>query len=719
MCAEEPETEVRTSSPRSTDSIDPADWPPVSFAENDHILVWWLPEYDDALSQLVSTWQWDWKNHLSPTLRAMIPESVLDAWLQSDPLCEQFSWFNVLVNFAVARAKQQKYVAREPQAKVCPGCSVRFRESDLPARLIERIGVESIDFCTACFHQGLTAEGSSVATKDDAIAVLQTLLQHLGRPPVVADLSGRFPLASLSSGARQAIVLALLVKPTGGRVKELFGSWGAAIQHATTAERADLPRYEPPPLAEPQGASRHDQAVPERSIAPTLERFDYGSLRTPLPRVQIDSRRDLSKYRADISALIGTGALALAEAALPQLCQRDYWFYEQLAYVYALTDRASESRIAIDSLNGNLARDNSPNWRTYDDLPAPRDPRTITIDPVFYRPLQTEPRGNVRFVLVGGEMEYVGRRGEQRCVTWEPASGGPAGQLAEHVSRMSAMVDSEPWLQAAVSLAQALLTTTRRAHPDRQQFVHAVGYVTSAFRDIVKAITGTPPQKIADDAWRVAPPSRSAWTYQRNGGQYIFNANADFDLIAVERTPLICIWGWPDRSDLCLQAFLDTVAVGTPDPVTILLPDIPEFRDFARRYVKRVRMQKVARTLIEDSLYWGPGQLPNGRGTVLSARFGPTLVIDEEANEEPATSLLSGLTYLDAHHTLRISVWDLLRDQLLRSSASRSPTDEWSYAVSSFDRTDMVQWYSRRAVDDDADLFRVFRPKLLDDVVPA
>ena len=30
------------------------DWPPVSFAENDHILVWWLPEYDEALRQLVA-----------------------------------------------------------------------------------------------------------------------------------------------------------------------------------------------------------------------------------------------------------------------------------------------------------------------------------------------------------------------------------------------------------------------------------------------------------------------------------------------------------------------------------------------------------------------------------------------------------------------------------------------------------------------------------------
>jgi hypothetical protein len=41
------------------------DWPPVSFAENDHILVWWLPEYDEALRQLVAEYQWAWHRRMS------------------------------------------------------------------------------------------------------------------------------------------------------------------------------------------------------------------------------------------------------------------------------------------------------------------------------------------------------------------------------------------------------------------------------------------------------------------------------------------------------------------------------------------------------------------------------------------------------------------------------------------------------------------------------
>ena len=108
-------------------AVEGGDWPPVSFAQNDHILVWWLPEYDDALKDLVDTWQWDWKRHVLPTLQDIIPRNVLEAWRRSDPLCKQYSWYNILSNFAVARAKQYRITAREAQAKTCPGCSKQFR----------------------------------------------------------------------------------------------------------------------------------------------------------------------------------------------------------------------------------------------------------------------------------------------------------------------------------------------------------------------------------------------------------------------------------------------------------------------------------------------------------------------------------------------------------------------------------------------------------------
>src|ERR1022692_4826117 len=86
----------------SGDSWD--EWPPLSYAENDHILVWWLPEYDEALRQLFAEYQWAWRGAVLPKLESLIPAGVLRAWRDSDPQCHEYSWYNVLDVFAAARA---------------------------------------------------------------------------------------------------------------------------------------------------------------------------------------------------------------------------------------------------------------------------------------------------------------------------------------------------------------------------------------------------------------------------------------------------------------------------------------------------------------------------------------------------------------------------------------------------------------------------------------
>ena len=103
---------------------------------------------------------------------------------------------------------------------------------------------------------------------------------------------------------------------------------------------------------------------------------DYEHLFTPLPEVQLNPKRRPFKYFRDVSALMGTGALPLAEAALLQLRHLDPWFNEQLAHLYSSTGRLSEARSALDELNRNLD-DDSPNRRTYDTLPGPVDPRMV------------------------------------------------------------------------------------------------------------------------------------------------------------------------------------------------------------------------------------------------------------------------------------------------------------------------------------------------------
>ena len=179
---------------------------------------------------------------------------------------------------------------------------------------------------------------------------------------------------------------------------------------------------------------------------------------------------------------------------------------------------------------------------------------------------------------------------------------------------MSAMVDGAAWVRAATETGQAIMASLTRAGADPRPYGHLVSYVTSTFRDVVKAVAGALPKKVAEDAWRIGTVGKSRWSYQRDAEQYIFNAHAGFTYITVEAAPTVCIWGWPDRSDLCLQAFVDTVAVGTADPVTVILPDVPALRDFARRYVRGERMDKIERALIEEYLYRGPGNMVNKRG---------------------------------------------------------------------------------------------------------
>jgi len=63
----------QTSSVSPHEGISREDWPPVSFADNDHILVWWLPEYDDILRELVDKWQWAYKYQIHDQLISEIP----------------------------------------------------------------------------------------------------------------------------------------------------------------------------------------------------------------------------------------------------------------------------------------------------------------------------------------------------------------------------------------------------------------------------------------------------------------------------------------------------------------------------------------------------------------------------------------------------------------------------------------------------------------------
>ena len=80
--------------------------PPSALTENDHILVWWLPEYDEAIREVVAEYQWAWQIPMLERLEALVPDSFLRAWRNSDPFCQEYSWQNILLAFAWGRAVQ-------------------------------------------------------------------------------------------------------------------------------------------------------------------------------------------------------------------------------------------------------------------------------------------------------------------------------------------------------------------------------------------------------------------------------------------------------------------------------------------------------------------------------------------------------------------------------------------------------------------------------------
>lgn len=678
--------------------------PTSALTEDDHILVWWLPDYDEAIRQVVAEYQWAWQIPLLEHLEMLVPESVLRAWRDSDPFCLEYSWQNVLLAFAWGRAGQLGIGPRPASRKECSCCSREFLESSLSHRDISRLGVDSLDVCGRCMRQAFDPRGSSTATPEEAVAVLQVLSGIVRHPLGQADLTGKLDLRHLPRDARVKVIQALRAKPALARVTELFGSLEAAVQVAVAAPPVQLPKH-PSALRSWPADSEFTPGNPA----------DYRSLMGPLPTVFLDSGRDRQAYRGEISSLIGAGYLALAEAALTGLCKRHDVFHDLLASVYGQTAREGQALNAIDALAYRLSDREKDGVRAH--LLKRRDVRTIVTGPVFYQPLPSPPRGNVRFVLVGGPMEYVDRRGVHTCISGESPAGGAETARAESVARMSAMVDGEPWMRAAVETGQAIIKSLSRAVGPAGLYGHQISYVTRPFRQIVKALTGSLP-KYLGEAWKLAPVGKSRWSYQHGAAGYVFNAAAGFTYMTVESPPAVCIWGWPDRSDGCLQAFLDTVAADAVEPVTVILPDVPAFRDFARRYVRTEPMADCVRTLIEDHLYRMPPEMPNQRGNVLAAEFAPQLVIYPDGSEDDGVMLTGAIAYLDAHHTLRFSVWDLLRDALLRAVAMTAPPTSRPFSVSGSERTDLVAWYNRYSEYYEPALFLPYRPSLLDAAFP-
>ena len=434
--------------------------------------------------------------------------------------------------------------------------------------------------------------------------------------------------------------------------------------------------------------------------------------------------RPYYQWSTDVDILIGSGEFEIAEPILADLCELAE--REAGANDYVAAPWYADELRRLRGLRGGML-DDSQAGRSQDEvrfLLAGQGGRVSAqgASGLFYRPLPKPAAGGLRFVLVGGEMHYVDRRGEHSGFTGESVVGSTTSVLAEEVARVATMVDSSAWIHAAALVAHRLVENALRCGND-DAWALGVGFTTAELRDSVKRLAGRFPAKASFANGRaLTRPGKGRWAYSRCPAAFALNYAVATPVVTFGTPPDVLIWMWPDRSDLLLDALCDAISTTTDRPTTIVLPDTPMLRDFARRYSRRQYMTRIRRTLLENTMDFAT-ERPNRRGTACYLRARPALVVDSDGTEIDGDELAAAAEYLDTNFNLRISLFDLIRDPLmsaqLRSRVQnvrsvRQRESEWT-AEESATLSKMREWYGRHSDEaEDAALFREHCPRPLE-----
>ncbi len=209
------------------------------YCENKHILSWWTDSHDHLLSKEIQEKQWSWYWCITDEIVSITSPEVIIAWRNADPLCSRYAWYNVLMNFAVSRAKSQGLTKaiRRPEWKLCPLCNEAFVEDSLPFPLIQRLGIDRIDFCAPCLRDTVLQDsGNYNASRNDVCSYLRDLAGVLERVPTQNFGEGTHDLFYLNTQERLAVLQVLRKKPSLSQVRNLFGSWLNALIEAGVLE---------------------------------------------------------------------------------------------------------------------------------------------------------------------------------------------------------------------------------------------------------------------------------------------------------------------------------------------------------------------------------------------------------------------------------------------------------------------------------------------------
>ena len=209
------------------------------YSKNRHILKWWTPDHDELLGAQIARWQWVWYWNITDEIVKITPPATIESWKKADPLCSKFAWYNILMYFAAARAEQLGLTKaiRHPQKKACLLCKKRFIEDSLPMPLIERLGIDRLEFCAPCLRDTvLQGSGNDSASERDILKYLQDLGSLIERVPPQNFGEGTTDLLDMQSTERVALLKLLRDKPSVKCVKAVFGSWLNALMQAGILE---------------------------------------------------------------------------------------------------------------------------------------------------------------------------------------------------------------------------------------------------------------------------------------------------------------------------------------------------------------------------------------------------------------------------------------------------------------------------------------------------
>lgn len=209
------------------------------YSKNRYILKWWTLEHDALLVAQIEQWQWVWNWTITDEIVKSTPSTTIESWKKADPLCSKYAWYNILMYFAAARAEQLGLTKaiRSPRKKTCLLCMKRFVEDSLPMPLIERLGIDRLDFCAPCLRDTvLQGSGNDSVSEIDILKYLQDLASLIERVPSQAFGEGMADLLDMQNEERLALLKLLRIKPSARRVKSVFGSWLNALIQARVLE---------------------------------------------------------------------------------------------------------------------------------------------------------------------------------------------------------------------------------------------------------------------------------------------------------------------------------------------------------------------------------------------------------------------------------------------------------------------------------------------------